>query len=254
MRPRPLRDLALAITQLTVIPLPVRWPQDEKPDVASYYVWVGLLVGAIAYVPIKLVDTWFPQWHAYSLVAAALVMAGWALLTRFMHLDGFADTMDGWFAPDPQRRREIASDSHIGAFGATAIAIAALLEFAALSGLLYFHESIVLIVPAFSRLAGTAAAWFGRPAKPDGMGASVARKPSLVGVIATGSGVLLACVLIAGIYRKPGLAVGMVGLLLALVVPHLVAKRFGGVTGDVMGASILIVEVVLFFAAVAVVH
>ena len=35
------------------------------------------------------------------------------------------------------------------------------------------------------------------------------------------------------------------GIVLALAVPHLLSLRFGGVTGDVMGASVLLTETLL---------
>jgi adenosylcobinamide-GDP ribazoletransferase len=216
-------------------------------------VWAGFLIGGVAYVPLKLLQLAGVPWHQHPALVATLVLAAWALFTRFLHWDGLADTADGWFGADPERRREIAFDTHIGAFGATSIALLALVEYAALTAVLVDHELIVLIVPAFARLAATSGAWFGHAAKPTGLGAAVTRKPSIPGFLSAAAGALLAGLLLAGGYRKPGLAVGILGIVLAVVVPHLISKRFGGVTGDVLGASILIVEVLLFAAAAMVV-
>ena len=250
---RPLRDLGLAITQLTVVPLPVAWPADAEPDVASHYVWAGFLVGAVAYVPLKLLQLTHLPLQQHPALVATLVLATWALFTRFMHWDGLADTADGWFGPDTERRLEMASDTRVGAFGVTSIALLVLVEYAALTAVLVDHQVIVLIVPAFARLAATSAAWFGHAAKPTGLGAAVVRKPGIAGFVSAAGGVILAGFLVVGAYHTPGLVIGIVGLLLALVVPHLLAERFGGVTGDVMGASILIVETLLFVVAALVV-
>jgi cobalamin synthase len=45
-----------------------------------------------------------------------------------------------------------------------------------------------------------------------------------------------------------GIALFGFGVLVALAVPHLLATRFGGVTGDVLGASVLLTETALFVA------
>ncbi len=249
---RPLRDAGLAITQLTVVPLPVRWPDTGTPDVASHYVWAGFVVGAVGYAPLRALELLDAPWHQHASIFAALVLAAWAVVTRFLHWDGLADTADGWFGTTPENRREIASDTYTGAFGATAIALVALVECAALASVLVDHELFVLVIPALSRLAATAAAWLGRAAKPAGLGAAVVRRPTPWGVVSAAVGTTIAFVLLVGAYGLAGLGIATLGLALALVVPHLVAQRFGGVTGDVMGASILLVETLLMVAAAVV--
>ncbi|TLM78034.1 MAG: adenosylcobinamide-GDP ribazoletransferase, partial [Actinobacteria bacterium] len=47
-------------------------------------------------------------------------------------------------------------------------------------------------------------------------------------------------------YGVAGLACAGVAVFSALAVPHLIAQRMGGVTGDVMGASVLITETIAF--------
>jgi len=251
-RDRSLRDLALAVTQLTVLTLPVRWPDDEKPDVASHYVWAGFVVGAAAYGPLKLVELVSGSANPYPGLIAALVIAGWGAFTRLRHWDGLAGVGDGWFGVDPGARRAIASESHVGAFGAMAVLLVALIEYAALTIILEHHEMVLLVMPAFSRCAATFAAWLGHPAKPTGLGAAVVRKPGVRGAISATLGMLVATFLMTWGHHLHGLVQALVALVLAAIVPHLVAKRFGGVTGDVMGASVLLVETVLFVMAAVV--
>lgn len=247
-REHPIRDAGLALSLLTSVPTAARWPGDGRTQVAGWFPLVGGLVGAVGYAAVKLAETTGVLERA-PYVIAGLVIALWAVLTRLLHWDGLADVADGyWGSHDSARRLEIMSDSHTGAFGATAVALAAVIEVAAVGSFLVHDQSPVLLVPLIARFAATAAAWLGKPARPGGLGRSVMGRPSVVA--------LLACVVALGMamltvwtgFGLTGLLLGAFGLLLALGVPHLLALRFGGVTGDVMGASVLITEVVLFAA------
>ncbi len=63
------------------------------------------------------------------MLVGAAVIAAWALLTRFLHWDGLADTTDGLLGGStPERRLEIMRDSRVGSFGVTAIVMVALLQ------------------------------------------------------------------------------------------------------------------------------
>ena len=244
----PIRDAGLALSLLTVIPTPARMPTDgSTPQVAGWFPAVGLLVGAAGYGLLKGVEA-LGLPHPQPLLLAALVVALWALLTRMLHFDGLADVADGfWGAHDPERRLEIMADSHTGAFGATAIALTAIIEVAALGAVIAApHELPVLLVPALARFSATAGCWLGTPARPDGLGRSVMARPTMLGA-APALVVLLA---VAGAmwlgYGAAGAAIFGFGVLAALAVPHLLAGRFGGVTGDVLGASVLLTETLLF--------
>ena len=106
----------------------------------------------------------------------------WAGATRMLHWDGLADYSDGlWGGSTPQERLAIMADSHTGAFGATAVAIVALVETASVASILAgHHEMPILLIPAFARLSASCAAWLGTPARPSGLGRSVMGPPTLL--------------------------------------------------------------------------
>lgn len=246
-RPRPIHDFALAATLLTVAPLPVR-ADGERNESASYFALVGLVLGVALLGVVWVANRYF---YGLSAVATALILFAYALLTRLMHWDGLADVMDGWFVA-PERRLEVMSDSAVGAFGATAIAFVALLQWSALGELSATAATVapVVLAPVAGRLAATFSAWLGKPAKPGGLGRSVMGRPSVAGVVAT-LAALVAAVWIAYAAGAPVATlavVGAIGLAAALVVPHVIASRFGGVTGDTMGASVLAVETLVLVA------
>lgn len=247
--PRPIRDAALAISLLTVVPTGVRWPEDERTQVSGWLAAVGLVLGAVtaasvAFLPAHYLD-------ARALAIAAIVVAVQQVFTRFLHLDGLADVSDALCGGHtPQRRLEIMKDSATGAFGTAAVVLAIALQVTALGELLESRAFVVLlVVPALGRLAATFAAWFGKPAREGGLGRSVMGRPSVLAEL-----VMAATVVACGMagWFGPGIGgLGFVaaGVLVSLLVPHMIARRTGGVTGDVMGASVVIVETTLYVLA-----
>jgi adenosylcobinamide-GDP ribazoletransferase len=242
----PLRDFALAISTLSVLPVRVSWPKGEPTDTPGYYPLVGVLLGVVWFGFARLA-WWAGFAQRAPLVVAGLVVAIGALATRGLHWDGLADVADAFGVFDPARRLEVMRDSSVGAFGVTAIVLCAVIQSAAVAHVLAPGRSWALLaVPALARFAATCAAWFGKPARPDGLGASVIGKPR-IGAILPVALVLGTLASLAFTAAGPsGIALVVAGVALALVVPHLLALRVGGVTGDVMGASVVVVETLLF--------
>ncbi|MEI7815187.1 MAG: adenosylcobinamide-GDP ribazoletransferase [Coriobacteriia bacterium] len=246
----PLRDAGLAISLMTIVPTSARMPEDGTvPQVAGWFPAVGLALGAVGYTLVKVVGA-YPLRHAQPFLLAALIVTFWAIATRMMHLDGLADVADGyWGSHDPARRLEIMSDSHVGAFGASAITLVLIVEIMAIGSINFApHELPLLLVPAIARFSATAGCWLGKPARQGGLGRSVMARPTVLGAMPA----LVVFVGVAAvswlIYGVTGAVLFTVGILLALGIPHVLARRFGGVTGDVLGASVLLTETILFVA------
>lgn len=237
--PRALRDFALAVTQLTFVPLRVSWPTDERPDLAPWYPWVGLLLGGFL-----VGTTWLADLIAGPEIVALAGILVLALATRLFHWDGLADVADAWFAPR-ERRAEIMRDSRTGAFGAFGVAFVLLTYFVLMDSLFSTADTPLwglLCVTVFGRLSATFAAWFGTPLRSDGLGAAVISRPSVAGALVGTAGAITTAVLAVSL---GGLSVWLpVGCtVIALALPHLISLRIGGVTGDVMGASVILSEV-----------
>lgn len=249
-RPRPLRDAALAVQLLTVVPLRARWPEDGRTGVSGWFPAVGLLLGGLGWGALHLAGV--AGWDGRaSLVVASLLVAAWAALTRLLHWDGLADVADGlWGGHTPERRLEIMADSHTGAFGAAAVALVMLLQASSIGSVLAAHHQLpVLLVPSLARCAATFAAWLGTPARPGGLGRSVMGRPGIVTVVP-------ALIVLAAVGAAAWAGYGLLGVwfvvgavVVTLGVPHVLSGPVGGVTGDVMGASVVLSEGMLFAAA-----
>ena len=248
----PLRDLALAASTLTALPIAVTWPEGERTDAPGYYPLVGLGLGASLYALVALLR--FAGWGGGApLVIAAVLVGLVSVFTRMLHWDGLGDAADGYWAHDQQRRLEIMSDSAIGAYAVVAIVVVIVVHVASIAAILPGDRVIaLLVVPVFGRLAATFGAWLGTPAKPAGLGASVVGRPALGAALPAGAAIAIVTALaVVSLGAVEGGVLTVLGVLSALAVPHLLSQRFGGVTGDVLGASVVLVEALLF-AVVAV--
>lgn len=234
-----LRGLALALSWLTV--LPVRTDAPTPAVAAAALRWaplVGALVGAVS----GLVAAGLVAAGAPALVAGLLAVATAALATRGMHVDGLADTADGLgcYGP-PERALAVMRDGGAGPFGVVTLIVvlgAQAATFATLAG------GGVAVTAAAGALAGAAGragfAWCARrgvpAARPGGLGATVAgSQPWWVAVAWWAVLAAAAAWLVPA--RWPGvLAVVVAALLVAGLSAH-TRRRFGGTTGDVLGAA-----------------
>jgi adenosylcobinamide-GDP ribazoletransferase len=156
------------------------------------------------------------------------------LITRGLHLDGLADTVDalGSYRRGPEAL-EIMRKPDIGPFGVAAIALTLLVQAAAITPV-----GAVLAWTA-GRLAVPIACRRGVPAaRPEGLGALVAGT-----VPAPAAAGLAIAVAVAAAWAVPGrpwqgpAAVAAALLAVVVLVRHAV-RRFGGITGDVLGAGV----------------
>jgi len=233
--------LRLALTTFTVAP--VRAGRVDRATAGTAMAVAPLIGAALGAVLGTVLLASVPR-----LLAGVLVVALAALLTRGLHLDGLADTVD---ALGSYRSREAALDvmrrPDIGPFGVVALVVTLLAQASALSAV---PSPVVAVAVAMAtgRLAAVWACRRGVPAaRPDGLGALVAGTvgaPTLA--LNTVAVALLAVVAVPG---RPwqGPAAVAAALAIALLVTHHAVRRFGGITGDVLGALVEIGTTVALF-------
>lgn len=229
-----LDGLRLAVSWLTVLPVPVTREVDR--DVAGTAIavapLVGLGLGGCAAGVLLLLDLA----GAPGLLAGFLTVAFLALVTRGMHLDGLADTADGLgsYGP-PQRALDIMRDGPVGPFGVVALVLTLGAQAAALDADRW--PSVVLAV-AVGRTAFAVCCVRGVPAaRPDGLGALVAGTQHVAVPVVWLLGLTLVAPLADVDHPWLGpVAVVVAAGLVVTIVRH-TRRRFGGTTGDVLGAA-----------------
>jgi adenosylcobinamide-GDP ribazoletransferase len=243
-------SLILALRFLTVIPVPGR--ESTGPSALGRAAWwfpvVGLMLGSALAVAALAADALFPP-----LVAAALLVTGWKVATGGIHLDGLADSLDGLAGRDAARRLAIMRDSRIGVFGAAGLVLLCLLAVAALASLsTAVRLRVLVLAPVIGRVAPLLAGVWLAPATPgQGLGAAFAAGLSRwAGPAHVVAGAALATWLL-GIW---GAAVAAVAWSVALLAAGFVARRLGGLTGDVLGAVVEVAELGTLLGAAAAAH
>lgn len=239
--------LRLSLTTLTVLPL--RAGRVDRPTAAVAMAWapaVGLALGAV----LAGAGWGLTELGLAPLPTAAVLVVLLALLSRGLHLDGLADTFDAlgsYSAPD--RALAIMKSPEAGPLGVAAIAGVLLVNTAALSALVARHGWLLIAVGvAVGRLGITLCCARRIPAaRPDGLGALVAGTVPAP-VWAAWALALIALGAVAGRVTEaagPGWPAAdwvraavavLLGCAMVLLLARQCVRRFGGVTGDVLGA------------------
>ncbi|MGW3888398.1 adenosylcobinamide-GDP ribazoletransferase [Micromonospora chokoriensis] len=249
---RLLAGARLAVTTFTTVP--VRAGRIDRPVAGTAMALapaVGALLGALLAGVLLLSGAFAPP-----LVAAGVTVGAAALLTRGLHLDGLADTVD---ALGSYRRGaaalEIMKKPDVGPFGVVALVVVLLVQAAALADLAGRSwpacVAAVVTATAAGRFGVTVACRRGVPAaRPDGLGALVA---GTVGPVALAVGAvavaLLAVPAVPGRPWQGPLAVVAALAVAALLLTHVV-RRLGGITGDVLGATVEVVTTLVYLGLV----
>jgi adenosylcobinamide-GDP ribazoletransferase len=241
-------SVRLAVGTLTAFR--VTAPRNLSPKVAGRAMLlapvVGLLLAVIAEAFVVALR-WKIPGGAGSLLASAVGLAVLALLTRGIHLDGLADTADALGSGRPAAEAlEVMKRSDVGAFGVMSVALVLLVQVGGLNTAVIEDRGTLALVGGTmaGRLAMSWACMRGVPAaRTSGLGATVAGSVSVIGaaLMTVLTGLFLAFVVWVDGDLDPAFTNNAeVSLLVALIVGGLFirhcVRRFGGITGDVLGA------------------
>ena len=239
------RRFLAAAQFLTVAPIRAGFDLPDLGRSVPYFPAVGLLIGAL----LAALDRYFAGLMFPPLVAAVVTVIAMAAVSGGLHLDGAADTADGFFSSRPRERiLEIMRDSRIGTMGALALISLLALKVSALASLPY-HERwrALLLAPLAGRCMLVAAMARAPYARSDGGLASVYLEhrrpwylPYAAGLMALAGFVL---------FGWKGIACAGACVAVTAVFNAYACRKIGGVTGDTLGAVCELVETTTLLAA-----
>ena len=248
-----MQSLILMIQFMTRYPIPVavdftaaRFVQGMK-----WMPLVGLLVALPAALCFAGADSLFGR-DVAALVAVIVLIC----VTGGLHLDGIADTADGLFSYRTRERMlEIMRDSTLGTNGVIAVVLTILCKYVLLRTMPAAGGMLaVLTVPILGRMASTWHAAVARYAREErGIGDFV----NQTGLVQAISATLLSLVAVTCLLLlwdiQPALIFPVAVLLhlpaigLAVLFAAYLTRRLGGITGDTIGATIELAELLSLF-------
>ncbi|MDN5708100.1 MAG: adenosylcobinamide-GDP ribazoletransferase [Planococcus sp. (in: firmicutes)] len=249
MANRTLGGLLLAFQFFSSIPVHKEISM-KKPQVTAMYSllpMVGLVIGAMASVVIWLMQE---TTDIGPLMIAFLLASLLCAITGGLHLDGLADTGDAYFSyQNKTKRLEIMGDPRIGAFGAMVLIFAIAGKIILLAELISTISLFALaMVPVISRIGLSVLSATAKPAKTDGLAAYFQRlmdRRTILSAMFAWSLIVLATLFI---FCGWAVALGFsaVATIATLAYKKWCDKNFGGATGDLLGAYVEGMELLLW--------
>ena len=258
--------LLLAFQFLTIIPVKktLAGDEDDIAKSASVFVVVGFLQGILLIAADYVSGIFFHQDLVIAIVLLILVLSNGGF-----HLDGLADTFDaiavkssGDFKKDKEKRLSVMKDGSTGPAGVTAIVFILLLKYLALKNLSHFlpftYYSSLLLMPVFSKWAMVVSMLHGRAAREDGLGKIFMNKTGFKEAAISTLLLILILILIQTLSSRYALGNQHVfyailfGVLYSFcrISVYFFNKKFGGLTGDTLGAISELTEIAFLFMVI----
>ncbi len=239
-------ECKLALAFLTVLPVRLAEPPALLAAAVRAFPLIGVVVGVVGALVYALADLL----TLATSISALLAVGAMVLLTGALHEDGLADTADGLGGRDRETRLTIMRDSRIGTFGALALILAVTLKVSAISFAGFADEVALVVVAASagSRACMPAIMYMLPAARGDGLGHDAGR-PDRRRVVDAGA---LGAAAIIGTLGWSAAFAAFTAIAAAALVTVLLGvlfrRRFGGYTGDTLGAVQQATEVAILLA------
>ena len=261
-----MKRLFLALQFLTILPVRIVSPVN-KADLAGssgFFPVAGLLQGIVIAGAAYLTGSVFHGDLSIAMILLVLVFSSGGL-----HLDGLADTVDalaakssGTVEHDRERRLAIMKDGTAGPMGVTAIVFALALKYLALRDIAdlspFTYYSTLVLLPVLPKWAMVISMFHARPARREGLGnlfiAGTGAKEACISTI-----ILVILFALPPIFARSPVApyhplcyffllIALYGFCRGWV--HFFDGKFGGLTGDTVGAISEASEVIFLLAVI----
>lgn len=227
-------DFLLMLQLLTRVPINKALPCENNnfKNGANFFSLIGLLIGLCQYILFIVLAKVIPiNFAVISIIIFDI------LITGALHIDGFGDTCDGFFAfKGKDKIIEIMKDSRIGTFGCIGIVLNLLIKYEGYLLLVSNWKAIfILIIPMISKFSMILLSYIGKPAKEKGSGNLFINTVTLKEVIVNTIFVLAIGILMNFSYQTILLLVS--AIIITILFNLLCNSKINGITGDSLGAN-----------------
>jgi len=229
-------DFLSALSFLTILPVKER---EINRNTLFYFPIVGLFIGIFLVLVNFFSTKLFP-----SSITNLFILLFLTLITGGLHLDGFADTFDGFFSSkNCNEILSIMDDPHIGTKGVTAVFFLLFFKFFILEKI-KFKYPLLILMPTISRSAMVLTILLTQPAKNQGLGKVFSEQKNYsAGLFVS---LFTLCLVVFFLQLKGIPLIFLVVFLIYLLIKYS-NKKIGGITGDILGALNEIVELCILF-------
>lgn len=221
-------------------PLYNKWDEEAKDYIILFLPIIGLIIGSIHYLIYYLLTLV----NLPYLVNALILFIYPFLITGFIHLDGFMDTVDGISSYKPlDERIRILKDSHVGSFSVISVVLLLLSNFVLYSSLnIDTNYLFLFFTPVTSRILSSLSITIFKPLTVSEYN-KVEEKNRLkifkiIFFITLLVIDLVLCYIFSGLY----VFVQVFLIILYLLTILLSVKSFKGINGDMCGHALTISE------------
>lgn len=237
-----LKSLVIAFSLYSAIPMPqFTWEEEDMRYVLCFFPWIGAVIGAVLYGWGMVAQSWEIGTLCYSCIGATIPL----VITGGFHVDGFMDTMDAFHSYQQRERKlEILTDSHIGAFSVIMLGLYALIYIGAFSEIEDIRALVVVGAGFFLTrvLSGLAVVTF-PAAKKEGMlflfSCSAQKKIVIMALLLQGIVCMVFMLYQSCVY---GVFVGGTAVVVFVYYYFRTKKELGGITGDTAGYFVVLCE------------
>lgn len=225
-----LKEIGSVFSFLTIIPT----GNTNLETIAKYmYIFpivgitIGLIVGSVGFGLSLFLD---------PLIVSLLVVASYALVTGIHHADGLADFADGLMVKGTKAKKLAAmKDLSTGSAGIVAIVLSIVGLIIAISLSAGYHLFIaILLSEILAKFSMVLMASVGKSASLGSNSPFVELMKNRKKLVIAGLITIIPLVLLGG---TTGLIIFVTGSILTLLLTGLSTRSFGGITGDVLGAT-----------------
>ncbi|WP_458744183.1 adenosylcobinamide-GDP ribazoletransferase [Candidatus Nitrosocosmicus sp. T] len=231
------RSILEIISFLTIIPIGKLSKNDGLENISKrmfLFPFIGLLIGLLT-IPVVLLSFYFFNQFVASLIVAIFLI----LLTGIHHTDALADFADGIMVRgNKDKKYKVMHDPGIGAAGTVAVSaylVGMVIAISSITSLERLMIGIILseIISKYSMVLQShycESAW-------DGYSSLFTKNMKSKKKMAIATIITIILIILISNMNMLGLQIFIVGIFCYFVVTYVSKKNFGGITGDVMGAT-----------------